>query len=154
MADIGGYVQYDDAVPVDILFPDTREPTGIVWWVTHAECDAAEELAVKHSREIQLEQMSVARGGEVMKSGAARREREKVAACVVKWDWGDWTFEDGKVPDCTPSGVMEVLTKQRWFFADPYRAINDLSNFTKPVAATSAKRSGSKSGTKRQTTTG
>ena len=153
MADLSSYVSYDAEVPVEIRFPDTGKPTGITWYVTHSECDAAEAIAVKHAREIQIEQMAI-RGGSDVASGAARREREKVAACVVRWDWGDWTFEDGKVPDCNFSGVMEVLTKQRWFFADPYRAINDISNFTKPVVRTSVKPSGSKSATKRRTTTG
>lgn len=157
MADLVNFVDYEEGVPVDILWPphteNAGEPTGIVWWVRNSECDAAEALAAKHAREIQMEQLA-AQSGVVDNSGAAaRREREKIAACVSRWDWGPHTFEDGKIPECNFDGVMEVLSKQKWFYSDPYKAIHDIRNFTKGGKTTSVKPSRSKSGTTPKTTT-
>lgn len=158
MSDIGDFVSYEAAVPVDIRFPpqapNAGEPTGIRWWVKHAECDAMEALSAKHVKEIQMEQIA-AQAGVIDQSGRAlEREREKVAVCVTAWEWGDWTFKDGKVPPCTFEGVMEVLNSQKWFYSDPYKAINNLANFTNGNGKPSKKPSASKSGTKPKTTTG
>lgn len=155
MADICGHVDYEIEVPVDIYFVGEKEPSGIVWWVRHPECEAAEILAARHAAEIQLEQIAKLSEGYEPPSGNAdaRREREKVAACVSRWDWGDWTFENGTVPECDFDGVMQVLEKQKWLFSDPYKAINKIANFTNPVRTSSVKTSGSKSVTEAKTTT-
>jgi hypothetical protein len=58
---------------------------------------------------------------------------DRLAACVVGWDWHGNEWNGKKDPELTPALVRDVLG-QPWIARQVSAFAGDLANFTKPAA--------------------
>lgn len=136
MADIAGIVKYEQVFPLEILDPDTRAKTGMVFNVKHRDCDAVQEVVERHIQEdMRLAAKGERPAPEEMSDRTTRRNLERLAACVDSWAWGkdkdgEPNTYKGKPLECTQANVIMVLDEVPWLHDAVFAGTANIGNFT------------------------
>jgi hypothetical protein len=126
--DLSSIVDYNKRVELQLLHPVTQEPTGVKFWVTSSNSDAAKK-AIKstYNARVAREKASKDWGADDVEKAALK----SMAACIVEWDFAGNSLGDlGIDPELTLENAMKVLSDAPWIYAQVASVVNDLEAFT------------------------
>lgn len=124
--DINDLVNYEKTHTVELVHPSTDEPLGIKVEVRSIDSAAAERVLLDHTDK-QIEKF--AKGKRPTAAQSKKAEIERLASCVVSWDWGEHTFEGDK-PAVSVATAVRVFLKMPWAERQVREAVENVRNFT------------------------
>jgi hypothetical protein len=133
--DLAKIVDCEFLYDLELRHPVTDAPIGVVFKIRSTGSDAYKRVLRQHTdrnlqrriknkmpKSIQIEQ----------------EELEKLAACIVAWDWGTALYEEKKPPELSMKSAMYVLEKTGWIFGQVAAAADNVENFSPASETTSA----------------
>lgn len=125
---ISEIVNYDEGFTLELKDPRGND-IGVLFKVRSSECDEAKAVI---RRMLNKRAAAQAKNKPYSVEEAERDEIERVAACIVDWEWGEQEYIRGEgAPEFTKKNVVEILTKEGWIFSQVHEFISDIENFTK-----------------------
>lgn len=124
--DLGEIINYEALYTAEITDPRNDLPIGVSVTVCSAGSAKAKKVLKAHQRErlerIQRNKLMV----DIDK--LEKQEEERVAACIVSWNWGLNKYK-GETPENTMRWYLRVISEQPWFYAQVKEASEKVENF-------------------------
>ncbi len=124
--DLGEIINYEGQHTVEILDPRNDKPIGVSVTICSAGSAKAKKVLKLHQKDrlerIQRNKLIV----DVDKM--ERQEEERVAACVLSWNWGEHKYK-GETPENSMKWYLRVISEQPWFYAQLKEASEKVENF-------------------------
>jgi len=148
MADLSKLVEYDKAIPVNLIAPDGSK-TEITFNVVSADSKRVADVTRKIDNERWLEVFASddkKLSPEQIARFADKAEREAIIAAIESWEWGSdsWGHINAESP-CNEENKRFLIEhpNAKWIRDNISAKVADLTNFTqpskKPARATSRK---------------
>jgi len=125
--DLSKKIDYEFLFSMNLLDPETFEPTGVVFKVRSENSKVVQKLMLDHSN-VNIERRIKGVTSNIAQSSYTQ-ELEKAATMIESWDWGDNDFE-GEVPVYSIKKAMEIMRKQGWIYKQVMEAGLNVANFS------------------------
>ena len=127
MADFSKKIDYEFLFELELLDPETFEPSGVFFKIRSENSTVVQKLMLEHSN-INIERRI--KGNNKIAEASYQQELEKAATMIAEWDWGDNDFE-GQVPVYSVKKAMEIMRKQSWIYQQVMEAGRSVGNFSR-----------------------